>query len=263
MSGAPLYVAAGFLVGSLIGLTGVGGGSLMTPLLVLLFGQSPTVAVGTDLVFAAATKLAATASFGFSRRVDWRIVGRLLVGSLPGSGAVIAWMWWTRGTPGAADHVISRWLALLLAATSIGLLLQRPLGRISVEISEQWLARAERLRPALAIALGALLGVFIALTSVGAGALGVVVLFALYPRRLKGDRLVATDIAHALPITVIAGAGHAVLGHVDGGILAALLLGSIPGVLIASRLSLRMPEALVRTLLAVVLGVVSERLLFS
>src|SRR5579863_6593133 len=101
-----LYVAAGLFVGTLVGFTGVGGGSLMTPILVLLFGQSPVVAVGTDLMFSATTKLAATVSFGYSRRVDWRIVGRLAYGSIPGAASIVTWFWLTHTTPGFIEGVI-------------------------------------------------------------------------------------------------------------------------------------------------------------
>src|SRR5580693_2655263 len=103
MTDIPLYAGAGLLVGTLVGLTGVGGGSMMTPILMLLFGQSPSVAVGTDLLFSATTKLVATASFGFSRKVDWSIVGRLLLGSIPGAAAVVVGLWLARRTPHAAD----------------------------------------------------------------------------------------------------------------------------------------------------------------
>src|SRR5277367_3496296 len=124
MSDPFLYGVAGLLVGAMVGLTGVGGGSLMTPILVLIFGQSPAVAVGTDLVFSATTKLAATASFGYSRRVDWRIVGRLALGSIPGATAVIFWFWMTRHTPGVIEHAISRALAVILAIAAVAMLLQ-------------------------------------------------------------------------------------------------------------------------------------------
>src|ERR1700690_1082809 len=115
MSNPLLYALCGLIVGAMVGLTGVGGGSLMTPILVLLFGQSPAVAVGTDLVFSATTKLVATASFGYSRRVDWRIVGRLALGSIPGASAVVLWFWLTRGTPGVIDAAIAHALAIILA----------------------------------------------------------------------------------------------------------------------------------------------------
>ena len=263
MTDVPLYAAVGLMVGMMVGLTGVGGGSMMTPLLVLLFGQSPAVAVGTDLLFAATTKLVATASFGFSRRVDWRIVGRLLLGSIPGTAAVVFGLWLTRETPSEADTITSRALAIILAITSLALLFQPWLQRLGHRVATRWLVRAERYKFLLTSIAGLLLGVAVTLTSVGAGALGVVMLVALYPVRLTSDRLVATDIAHALPITLIAGTGHAFLGHVNFNVLAALLLGSIPGVLIASRLTLKLPAGITRTLIALMLGTLSERMLFG
>jgi uncharacterized membrane protein YfcA len=258
-----LYIAAGLFVGAMVGLTGVGGGSLMTPILVLLFGQSPVVAVGTDLVFSATTKLVATASFGYSRRVDWRIVSRLALGSIPGAGAIVLWFWLTRQTPGVVDAAISHSLAVILAVAAVALLLQNPLRLLGLKLTSTWLQRAERFTLPLTVITGVMLGIGVTLTSVGAGALGVVALLALYPLRLTGDRLVATDIAHALPVTVIAAAGHAMLGHVDSNILVLLLIGSIPGVLLASRAAIRLPPALTNTLIAIMLGIVSERMLLA
>lgn len=250
-------------MGAVVGLTGVGGGSLMTPILMLVFGQSPAVAVGTDLVFSATTKLAATASFGISRRIDWRIVGRLALGSIPGAGMVIYWLWSTRHTPGLIEQSTSRALAIILAVAAVVLLLQYPLRRLVLKVTSASLERAERFTLPLTVITGLLLGAGITLTSVGAGALGVVALLALYPLRLTGDRLVATDIAHALPVTALAGATHAMLGHVDPGVLGYLLTGSIPGVLLASRASVRLPAPLTNTLVAIMLAFVSKRMLFG
>src|SRR5579863_9603563 len=258
-----LYVAAGLFVGTMVGFTGVGGGSLMTPILVLLFGQSPVVAVGTDLMFSATTKLAATASFGYSRRVDWRIVGRLAVGSLPGAAAVLVVFWLLRQTPKVENHLVLQCLAAMLGLTAVGLLLQTLLHRLGIKVTGAWLARAERFKLPLTIITGLLLGVGVTLTSVGAGALGAVALLYLYPLRLTADRLVATDIAHALPVTLLAAIGHATLGHVNLPILACLLLGSVPGVLIASRVVIRLPAMLTRTLIAIMLAVVSHRMFVS
>jgi uncharacterized membrane protein YfcA len=263
MSLSLLYVAAGLLVGVLVGLTGVGGGSLMTPMLMLLFGQPAPVAVGTDLVFSSSTKIAATASFGYSRRVDWPIVGRLALGSIPGALAVILWFWLARRTPGAVNQLIPRCLAVMLALTALALPLQEPLQRWVLRVSTSWLERARRYKFALTVATGLLLGVGVTLTSVGAGALGTVALFCLYPRRLTPDRLVATDIAHALPVTLVAATGHAVLGHVNVSLLGCLLLGSIPGVLVASRLAIRLPAAFTRVLIAIMLALVSGRMLIG
>jgi uncharacterized membrane protein YfcA len=258
-----LYVVAGLFVGAMVGLTGVGGGSLMTPILVLIFGQSPAVAVGTDLVFSAATKLVATASFGYSRRIDWPIVGRLALGSIPGAAAVVVWFWMSHRTPGVIEHAISHALAVVLAVAAVAMLLQYPLRRLGLRLTSAWMKRAERYTLPLTVATGLLLGAAVTLTSVGAGALGVVALLALYPLRLTGDRLVATDIAHALPVTAIAGATHALLGHVDLHLLSFLLAGSIPGVLLASRATVKLPAALTNTLVAIMLAFVSQRMLFG
>jgi uncharacterized membrane protein YfcA len=255
-----LYALCGLIVGALVGLTGVGGGSLMTPILVLGFGQPPAVAVGTDLLFSASTKLVATASFGFSRRVDWGIVGRLVIGSIPAAAGVILWFWLDHRPPGVVDHLISRCLAVILAVAAVALLLQNYLRRWGLRFTAAWVTGTEHHKVLLTVAAGALLGIGVTMTSVGAGALGVAALVALYPLRLPSDRLVATDIAHALPITAIAAAGHAVLGHVDLRALACLLVGSIPGVLMASRATIHFPPQLTRTLIAIMLVVVSGRL---
>jgi uncharacterized membrane protein YfcA len=263
MTDIPLYAGAGLLVGTLVGLTGVGGGSMMTPILMLVFGQSPSVAVGTDLLFACTTKLVATASFGFSRRVDWAIVGRLLLGSIPGSAAVVVGLWLAQRTPKGADAITMHSIAVILLVTAAALIFQTQLQKIGLKVTARTLAQVERHKLLLTALAGLILGVVVTLTSVGAGALGVVMLVALYPLRLSGGRLVATDIAHALPVTLIAGFGHALLGHVNFNILAALLLGSIPGVLIASRVSIRLPARITRVLIAVMLGTVAERMLLA
>jgi uncharacterized membrane protein YfcA len=258
-----LFIVAGLFVGTMVGLTGVGGGSLMTPILVLIFGQSPAVAVGTDLVFSATTKLVATASFGYSRRVDWAIVGRLALGSIPGAAAIAFWFWMSHRTPGVIEHVMARALAIILAVAAVAMLLQYPLRRLGLKVTSVWMQRAERATFPLTVATGLLLGAAVTLTSVGAGALGVVALLALYPLRLTGDRLVATDIAHAIPVTAIAGAAHAALGHVDVSLLGYLLAGSIPGVLLASRATVKLPAFLTNTLVAIMLAFVSQKMLFS
>jgi uncharacterized protein len=246
----------------MIGLTGVGGGSLMTPILVLLFGQSPVAAIGTDLMFSATTKLAATASFGYSQRVDWRIVGRLAIGSIPAAGGVILWFWLMRRVPAVENRIIPECLAVMLGLTAIALLLQDPLQRLGLRLTANWIGHVERYKVPLTITTGLLLGAGVTLTSVGAGALGAVALLFLYPLRLTPDRLVATDIAHALPVTLVAALGHASLGHVNPQVLGYLLLGSVPGVLIASRAVIHIHPRLTRLLIAVMLAWVSQRMLF-
>lgn len=258
-----LYIPAGLFVGALVGVTGVGGGALMTPILVMLFGQAPAVAVGTDLVFAATTKLAATASFGYSRKVDWHIVGRLALGSLPAAGAVLAFLLRSGARSGATDRLVEHSLSIMLIVTAFGLLAQAPLRRLGLKVTAAWLNMVDHWTFPITIVMGAVIGAAVTLTSVGAGALGLVGLLYLYPLRLSADRLVATDIAHALPLALIAGLGHATLGHLDLTALAFLLLGSIPGVLIASRLAIRLPQAVVRRAIAVVLGGAGLRLLLA
>jgi uncharacterized protein len=255
-----LYALCGMLVGVLVGLTGVGGGSLMTPMLVLVFGQPPAVAVGTDLLFSASTKLVATASFGFSRRVDWRIVARLAIGSVPAAAGVFLWLYLDHRPPALVDELLSRCLAVILAVAAVALLLHDSLRRWGLRFTAAWFVGTERYKVLLTILAGCVLGFGVTLTSVGAGALGVAALVALYPLRLPSDRLVATDIAHALPITAIAAAGHSVLGHVDLRALACLLVGSIPGVLLASRATIKIPPQVTRTFIAIMLALVSARM---
>jgi uncharacterized membrane protein YfcA len=256
-----LYVAAGLLVGVMVGLTGVGGGSLMTPLLILLFGQSPAVAVGTDLWFAAITKVAATASFGYRRRVDWRVVGRLALGSIPGAAIAIVGFSAAHSVQ-LVDLVISRALAVMLGITAVCLFLHRPLRHLGLRLAASS-GQPERRQVLLTVLTGVLIGSAVALTSVGAGALGTVALIWLYPLRLPPDRLVATDIAHALPVTVIAGIGHAALGHVNLSLLACLLIGSIPGILLASRAVIRLPQPVTRALIAVMLVIAAGRIVLA
>jgi uncharacterized membrane protein YfcA len=261
MADSLLYVAAGLVVGLLIGITGVGGGSIMTPILVFGFGQSPSVAVGTDLVFSATTKLAATGSLGYSHRIDWRIVGRLALGSLPAAAIVTTWLYLAHRPPMEVDRFVLRALACTLIGTGSVLLFQRQFQQLGLRATAATLGRAERLQPALTIVAGLLLGVAVTLTSVGAGALGIVALLYLYPLRLTPDRLVATDIAQALPLTLLASLGHAALGHVNLPMLGGLLLGSIPGVLIGVRTGVRLPQAVLRGLIAAMLVVSGARML--
>ena len=256
-----LYVAAGLLVGLMVGLTGVGGGSLMTPLLILVFGQSPTVAVGTDLWFAAITKVAATASFGYSRRIDWRIVGRLALGSIPGAAIAIVGFYVAHNLQ-LVNHVISRALGIMLAITAVCMFLHRPLRHLGLRLAASS-SHLERRQVLLTVLAGMLIGAAVTLTSVGAGALGTVALIWLYPLRLPPDRLVATDIAHALPVTVIAGIGHAALGHVNLSVLACLLIGSIPGILLATRTVIRLPQPITRSLIAAMLVLAAGRILLA
>ena len=251
------YSAAGFAVGLLVGLTGVGGGSLMTPVLVLLFGIQPVTAVGTDLLYASITKSAGTVVHGLNRSVDWRITRRLLMGSVPATAATLLALYYL-APHSRSSHLISIILGLALILTAISLLLRnrvlhyagRGVGRISQ-------ARIST----LTVTTGAALGVLVSLSSVGAGALGITALIFLYPT-LPTARIVGSDIAHAVPLTLLAGLGHWAMGSVDLGLLGTLILGSLPGIVLGSYLSSRVPDAVLRFVLAITLAVVGGKLAF-
>lgn len=250
------YPLAGFVIGLLVGLTGVGGGSLMTPLLILVFGVHPVAAVGTDLLQAAITKTAGTAVHGLGRNVDWTIVGRLSLGSLPASAVTLLCLGQSLNSP-AAGHVISVLLGVVVILTAIVVLFRAALLRFAG-------AGVERFSPArtamLTVFTGFVVGVLVTLTSVGAGALGVVALAFLYPR-LPMPRLVAADIAHAVPLTLLAGIGHWWLGSLHAALLGALLMGSIPGVVVGSLLVTRVPDRMLRPALALVLLLAGSKLI--
>ena len=254
----PLYSIAGVLVGLLVGLTGVGGGSLMTPLLVLAFGFHPATAVGTDLLYAAATKTVGTTVHGWRGTVDWRVVGRLAVGSVPATLLTLLVLAHFGDQSKAVSHVIAVVLGVTLVLTAVATLFRRRL----VDWLTRHLGAMEGVRVvALTVVLGAMLGVLVSLTSVGAGALGMTALLVLYPQQ-PINRLVGSDIAHAVPLTLVAGIGHWALGSVDGALLVSLLIGSIPGIVVGSLLAARISEGVLRPILAVTLAVVGVKLLF-
>ena len=243
------------MVGFIVGLTGVGGGSLMTPLLILLFGIHPATAVGTDLLYAAATKSAGTLVHGFNNTVDWRIVRRLAYGSVPAS-ALTLWFLSANGTQTAATaHLLALVLGTMLVITAISLAFRPQLARFAGKRREL----PGMPQAAFTVLTGLVLGVLVSISSVGAGAIGVTVLILLYPK-LPLLRIVGSDIAHAVPLTLVAGIGHWAAGDVDWHMLLALLCGSIPGILIASRLAPKLDERIIRWLLALVLVVVGSKL---
>lgn len=262
------YVAGGAVVGLIVGLTGVGGGSLMTPLLIYGFGVQPHMAVGTDLLFAALTKGAGAVSFSRRRLVPWPVVRDLTAGGLAGSLVMLAWL----HTVGAADPAVQRAMKvtlggmLLLTAAATAYKVVRAGWRWSSDAPlpatpQEDATAAEQPRWTWApVGLGALIGALVTLTSVGAGAVGVAVLMALYPR-LPMPRVVAADVTYAVPLTLAAGLGHAALGSVDWTLLGWLLLGSWPGIWLGSRLVQHAPVHWVRSALSVLLGWAGFKLL--
>ena len=255
---SPLYALSGFFVGALVGMTGVGGGSLMTPLLILLFGVHPATAVGTDLLYAAATKTVGTLMHKARHTVEWPIALRLAAGSVP---ATLATVWALhRGAVQSAGGSSPRALALVLAValllTAITLVL-RPW--LLARVAHRATAISPGLVTLLTVLSGVVLGVVVTLTSVGAGALGMTALVMLYPR-VPVVRLVGADIAHAVPLTLIAGAGHWWLGEVNFQILLSLLAGSLPGILLGSYVASRIPGGMLRGVLAATLTVAAWQL---
>ncbi|HKY17854.1 MAG TPA: sulfite exporter TauE/SafE family protein [Rhizomicrobium sp.] len=253
----PLFVVSGFAVGFLVGMTGVGGGSLMTPLLILLFHVHPVTAVGTDLIYASVTKTGGSFVHGFNRTIDWRIVTRLAAGSLPASILTLTALWLLDIDKGAYSAVVTKVLGVALLATAAAVLFRKKLlatysQRVGVMTPEQ-----TRLYTVLT---GITLGVLVTISSVGAGALGVTALLLLYPE-LPVVRIAGSDIAHAVPLTLVAGMGHLMTGGVDMGVLISLLCGSLPGIMLASLFAPRMPDKALRLVLAITLTVIAIRLL--
>jgi uncharacterized membrane protein YfcA len=253
---SPLYGFSGLCVGFLVGMTGVGGGSLMTPLLILLFGLHPTTAVGTDLLYAAITKTGGSLVHGFFRTVDWTIVRRLATGSIPAAAVTLALMSQANLGGDTARIVINSVLSAGLVITACVLVFRRAIQAYYAshigEISPQ------RTRT-ITIVTGVVLGVLVSISSVGAGAIGVTALVLLYPK-LPIRRIVGSDIVHAVPLTLVGGIGHWMLGTLDWHILPSLLVGSLPGVVLGSRLSIRLPDTGLRYVLASVLIVVAGKL---
>ncbi len=247
------FSIAGFMVGLLVGMSGVGGGSLMTPFL-LFAGIAPAVAVGTDLLFAAVTKCGGIFAYQRERLIGWRVVGLLALGSLPAMALTIAIL--ARLDYIGFDYqiLITRTLSFSLILTAVVLLASGHL-RGSAEKSN-FIAAAvawrERWTRPLTVLAGLLLGALVTLSSVGAGALGAAILVTLYPR-LPMRRVVAIDLAHAVPLTALAGLGHWQLGSVDFQLLGLLLLGSLPGIMLGSRVGRYLPEQVMRTLLGIIL----------
>lgn len=253
------YTIAGFAVGAIVGLTGVGGGSLMTPLLVLMFGIHPSVAVGTDLLYAAITKAGGTLAHGLKGTVDWEITRRLASGSIP--AAVITLVLVGRFAPGGiegAASLIKVALGVALLLTAVALIFRR---QIQAYALARFGGRPDPVRTArLTVLTGAVLGVLVSISSVGAGALGVTALFFLYPA-MPALRIVGSDIAHAVPLTAVAGAGHWMLGSVDWFLLASLIIGSLPGIWLGSHISTKVPDRVLRPMLAMMLVLVGAKLI--
>ncbi len=256
------FVFAGFFVGFLVGLTGVGGGSMMTPLLIFFFEVKPHLAIGTDLLFAAFTKLGGSIKLARARVIDWRIVAQMAAGSVPASLATQYILGQVGTTDPAVQHVMTTTLGFALLLTAAATLYKAVLGKAvsrhihvddvkAATIPKHW---------SLPVLFGVIIGALVTLTSVGAGAIGVTVLMLLYPA-LPLPRIVAADIAHTVPLALVAGFGHASIGSVDWSLLTLLLSGSLPGIWLGSHLMLKTSDRLIRVALSVLLAYAGTKLL--
>jgi uncharacterized membrane protein YfcA len=253
-------VIAGLVVGFIVGMTGVGGGSLMTPIL-LWFGINPATAVGTDLLYAAITKSGGVWVHSRNRNIDWKVTGWLTLGSVP---AVLLTLWYLstlHAAPESLNAVIKKALGVVLLLTALAVLFKQQLLAFAHRRAGGHYQPGGRKLNGWTVVTGLVLGTMVALTSIGAGALGTVALFILYPL-LPTRRLVGTEIAHAVPLTLVAGLGHAGMGNMDWSVLGYLLIGSLPGIYLGSQLTGRVPDRVLRPCLALMLGLIGARLVF-
>ena len=256
-----LYTLSGFLVGLIVGVTGVGGGSLMTPLLVLFFGIPPATAVGTDLLYASLTKT--VGGWVHSRRgtVDWKVFRLMAMGSLPSAAFTIALLKYLELEDATLQNLVTNVLSVALLATATVLLFKDAIKKLARRKDGTIYQLHHRYLPAATITTGAVVGALVTVSSIGAGVLGTVAILFLYPR-MPAVKVIGTDIVHAVPLTAVAGMGHMALGTVDLVLLGSLLLGSIPGIYIGSHLGIKIPEQILRRVLAIMLLIIGLKMVF-
>ncbi len=256
-----LYAAAGAFVGLIVGLTGIGGGSLMTPLL-LLFQIPPHVAVGTDLLYAAITKASGVVSHHKHKNINWPIAGLMALGSLPAALATGLALKFYFSDYQQYTHIITTSLGVMLILTAVLLLFRNKLQEFATRSANpKKHSFLQKHKSGLTVCMGILLGVFVTLSSVGAGAIGTAILLILYPM-LRSTNVVGTDLAHAVPLTLVGGLVHLSLGNVNYALLGALLIGSLPAIHIGTKLGSRLPEKLLRPALASLLMVIGAKYAF-
>jgi uncharacterized membrane protein YfcA len=254
-----LYILAGAVVGLAVGITGVGGGSLMTPLL-LLFGFPPNIAIGTDLLYAAITKSGGIYSHQKQGNIQWSLVRRLAWGSLPAAIITSLALHFLFGDANEYSHILTFSLGIMLVFTSSVLFFRQRL-KVGHQVKGKLLTFAHKHSALFTVAMGVILGVFVTLSSVGAGAIGAAILMTLYPN-LPARKIVGVDIAHAVPLTFIAGFAHLLLGNVDFVLLGSLLLGSLPAVILGAKLSTKIPNNFLQPILASLLMILGVKFVF-
>lgn len=251
------YIISGFAVGALVGLTGVGGGSLMTPLLTLLFGVSPAVAVGTDLAFASITKATGTFTHRLRGTVEWHVVRLLCYGALPSAFVATLGLKYFGGLSTEMGQIIRYSIAVSVLLTVVAILFRAKI-LVWMNTHPDRQLHGKKLATATIIS-GAVLGVLVTISSIGAGAIGATLLVILYPR-MPAAHVAGTDIAYAVPLTAIAAIGHWWLGSINWELLGSLLLGSLPGITLGSMAAKAVPEKFLRGILATTLTLVAAKL---
>ncbi|OIU87627.1 MULTISPECIES: sulfite exporter TauE/SafE family protein [unclassified Acinetobacter] len=262
MFGPIEFILAGVLVGFCVGVTGVGGGSLMTPILISLFRIEPHIAIGTDLLYAAISKFCGSFVHAKKMNIVWPIVIWLAVGSIPASFAT---HWVLDNYLSQSTHykaVLTMVLGFMLTITGLSILFRNQIENLFNKYRKQELPdmtqdlekvklQAKEKRVAIII-MGIILGIFVTLSSVGAGAFGIMALVVMFPN-LPMIRIIGSDVVHAVLLTLVAGLGHMSSGNVDFMLLMWLLVGSIPAIIVGTLLSSRMPEKLIRKILGITL----------
>lgn len=255
-----LYALAGATVGLIVGITGIGGGSLMTPLL-LMFGIPPHVAVGTDLLYASITKASGVVAHHKQRTIRWPITGLLALGSIPAAILTgLALMYYFTDYK-QYTHVLTTSLGVMLIITAALLLFRSKLQQFASNQAGEKESFIQRHRAAITVISGIFLGVFVTLSSVGAGAIGTAILLVLYPA-LRSINIVGTDLAHAVPLTTVGGLLHLSMGNVDYALLAALLVGSLPAIHFGTKIGNRLPDNVLRPALASLLMIIGAKYIF-
>ena len=254
-----LNSVAGLGVGIIVGMTGVGGGSLMAPIMMLIFGVSPATAVGTDLWVAGITKVFGAAVHRKKGTIDYGILRLMFLGSMPAAALTLYWLHVAGGSQLRGGMMVKT-LGVTLMLSSTAALFRKKFHEVGERVRSTSPVAFKSMQPHLTVICGAILGFLVTFTSIGAGALGAVMLLYLYPRRLTPSSLVGTDITHAIPLTFLAGTGHMLMGNVDFSLLGNLLIGSIPGILIGSVIAVYAPANVIRVCIAVVLAAVGLKM---
>lgn len=246
----------GFFVSVLVGLTGVGGAALLTPLLVLI-GINPTIAVGSDLVYNSVTKLFGTIQHARQKTINWALVKYLAFGSIPGAAIAVLFLELYRPLYTNQEKVIRTVLGIVLIIVAIATIFHTLL--INQNTASRLQSKGISEKRSMMIIVGVVLGFIVGLTSIGSGSLFALAMLLLF--RLKASELVGTDIAHAFILVTVSGALHTSFGNVDFMLVLNMILGSIPGVIIGSKLSSKVPTKILRVIISIIILISGYKLL--